>query len=92
MLNIKTYRARSLSAALRLIQLDLGPEATVLSTRQKPDGLLGRLVGSQLVEVTASVVVAMAAMGRASASATPRLALIIRFSPLRGTLGAFHSQ
>ncbi len=55
MLNVKTYRARSLSAALRLIQRELGPEATVLSTRQKPDGLLGRLVGSQIVEVTASV-------------------------------------
>ena len=55
MLNVKTYRARSLSAALRLIQRELGPEATVLSTRRKPDGLLGRLVGSQIVEVTASV-------------------------------------
>ena len=41
-------------AALRLVQQELGPDATVLSTRKKPDGLLGRLVGSRTVEVTAS--------------------------------------
>lgn len=75
MLHVKTYRARSLSAALRLIQQELGPEATVLSTRRRPDGLLGRLVGSQMVEVTASVN-SQAAHGCHAASQNESLAVV----------------
>lgn len=53
-MEIKTFRARSLPAALNLIWRELGPDAKVLSTQQRPQGLFGRLTGSRLVEVTAS--------------------------------------
>lgn len=52
-MDIRTYRARSIQEALRLIRDDLGPDASVLHTREVSGGMLG-LFGSRQIEVTAS--------------------------------------
>lgn len=51
MLDVKTYRARSMQEALALVRRELGPEAAVLHTREVRSGWLRR--GRQ-IEVTAS--------------------------------------
>jgi flagellar biosynthesis protein FlhF len=53
-MDIRTYRARSIQDALRLIREDLGPDAAVLHTREVSAGLLGGLLGGRQIEVTAS--------------------------------------
>ncbi len=52
-MDIRTYRASSLQAALDLVRRELGPDAAVLQTRQIGTGLLG-LLGHKQVEVQAS--------------------------------------
>ena len=52
-MDIKTYRAGSLQEALQVVRQDLGPDASVLHTREVPQGVLRWLRGRQ-VEVTAS--------------------------------------
>ncbi|MEQ8791412.1 MAG: flagellar biosynthesis protein FlhF [Pirellulaceae bacterium] len=49
----KTYRARSMQEALDMVLHDLGPQASVLHTRQLSGGLFGWL-GGRRIEVTAS--------------------------------------
>ncbi len=51
---IKSYRAKTLRDALRLVHQELGPAAAVLQTREVWDGWLGGLLGQRRVEVTAS--------------------------------------
>ncbi len=53
----KTYRAKSMQEALDLIRYELGPNAAVLHTREVRGGLLSRLMGGRLIEVTASATV-----------------------------------
>ncbi len=53
-MNTKTYRVKSMQEALRLIRRDLGPDASVLHTREVSGGLLRWMVGSRQLEVTAS--------------------------------------
>jgi flagellar biosynthesis protein FlhF len=53
-MKIKSYRAKSIHEAMRLVYQDLGPDAAVLYTREVPGGLLKRLLGARQVEVTAS--------------------------------------
>ena len=53
-MNVKTYRAQSMQAALELVRRDLGPQAAVLHTRQVPVGLFPWLTGSRQIEVVAS--------------------------------------
>lgn len=54
-MDIRTYRARSIHEAIELVRRDLGPDASVLHTRELPTGLLGRwLSTSRTIEVTAS--------------------------------------
>ena len=50
----RTYRAKSIQAALDLIRRDLGPEAAVLHTRQLRSRLSWWLPGTQHFEVVAS--------------------------------------
>lgn len=52
-MDVKTYRAGSLQEALQVVRQDLGPDASVLHTREVPQGMLRWLRGRQ-VEVTAS--------------------------------------
>lgn len=52
-MDVKTFRASSLTDALQLVRHTMGPEATVVSTAKKPTGLWGRLTGRHDVEVTA---------------------------------------
>src|SRR4051812_21949581 len=52
-MDVRTYRARSIQEALRLIREDLGPDAAVLHTREVSAGMLG-LFGARQIEVTAS--------------------------------------
>lgn len=52
-MNVKTFQARNLPDALRQVRQEFGPDATVLGTESKPIGLWNRLMGNQLIEVTA---------------------------------------
>jgi flagellar biosynthesis protein FlhF len=52
-MDLRTYRAKSLADALRLVRQELGPDATVLHTRVLGGGLWGWLAGGE-IEVTAS--------------------------------------
>src|SRR5262245_32654418 len=53
-MEVKTYRAKTMQEAIRLIRSELGPEAAVLHTREVPAGLFPWLTGSTELEVTAS--------------------------------------
>lgn len=53
-MEVKTYRAKSLQQALQLVRRDLGPDASVLHTREVSSGLLG-LLGARQIEVMASL-------------------------------------
>jgi flagellar biosynthesis protein FlhF len=52
-MDLRTYRARSLPEALRLVRAELGDDASVLHTREVSSGLL-RWFGRTEIEVTAS--------------------------------------
>jgi flagellar biosynthesis protein FlhF len=53
--DIRTYRAKTVQEALAMVRRDLGPQASVLQTRQvRGGGLLRWLAGDRIVEVTAS--------------------------------------
>jgi flagellar biosynthesis protein FlhF len=52
-MQLHTFKARSLAEALRLVRDELGPDASVLHTREVASPLL-RLLGGHLIEVTAS--------------------------------------
>jgi flagellar biosynthesis protein FlhF len=53
-MDLRTYRARSLQEALRLVREDLGPDASVLHTRDVAAGISRWLGGAKEIEVTAS--------------------------------------
>ena len=55
-MTIKTYRARSIHDALDMVRQELGPDASVLHTREVRSGLLGWL-GAKEVEVAASATI-----------------------------------
>ena len=52
-MQLHTFKARSLSEALRLIRRELGPDASVLHTRELGT-VLSRWLGGHMIEVTAS--------------------------------------
>lgn len=52
---VRSYRAKSLHDALRMVRDDLGPHAAVLDTKEVWDGWFRGLMGKRRVEVTASV-------------------------------------
>src|SRR5690242_14945598 len=52
-MELYTYKARSLAEALHLVRDELGPDASVLYTREIGSPL-ARLLGGRLLEVTAS--------------------------------------
>lgn len=52
-MNLHTYRAKSLAEALRLVRQELGPDASVLHTREV-GSTLSRWLGGRTIEVTAS--------------------------------------
>ena len=56
-MQLYTYRARSLAEALRLVREELGPDASVLHTREVGSAL-GRWLHGRTIEVTASAEVA----------------------------------
>ncbi len=59
-MNIKTYRAKTMQEALSLVRHDLGPEASVLHTREvRSGGLLGWMNRTRQIEVVASASVAV---------------------------------
>jgi flagellar biosynthesis protein FlhF len=72
MLDLRTYRAKSLTEALRLVREDLGPEASVLHTRQVGSPAWRWLVGGEEVEVTASSEVQAPAVLSETSRAFPR--------------------
>jgi flagellar biosynthesis GTPase FlhF len=52
-MQLYTFKARSLAEALRLVRDELGPDASVLHTREVGSPLM-RLLGGRAIEVTAS--------------------------------------
>lgn len=55
-MELKTYRAANMQEALTLVRHDLGPDASVLHTREIKTGrLFGLLPGRRQIEVTASL-------------------------------------
>jgi hypothetical protein len=52
-MQLYTYKARSLAEALQLVRDELGPDASVLHTREVRSPLM-RLLGGRAIEVTAS--------------------------------------
>jgi flagellar biosynthesis protein FlhF len=53
-MELRTYRASSMHAALALVRRELGPDAAVLHTREVRGRWLGLLPGPRQIEVTAS--------------------------------------
>jgi len=54
-MEIRTYHADSVHAALQMVREDLGPDAFVLRTRAvRAGGLFGMFSGRRCMEVTAS--------------------------------------
>ena len=66
-MQLHTYKARSLAEALRLVRDELGPDASVLHTREVGSSLV-RLFGGRMIEVTASA--ELAAPSRLAAAET----------------------
>jgi flagellar biosynthesis protein FlhF len=56
-MDVKTFRARSIQDALKMVRYHLGPDAAVLHTREVRDGKWWWLGGKRQVEVTASATV-----------------------------------
>jgi len=55
-MEIRTYHAESVHAALQMVREELGPDAFVLRTREvRAGGLLGLISGRRCMEVTASL-------------------------------------
>ena len=52
-MHLHTFKARSLAEALRLVRENLGPDASVLQTREV-GGMFTRWLGQSEIEVTAS--------------------------------------
>src|SRR5688572_19383629 len=52
-MELHTFKARSLAEALRLVREELGPDASVLHTRDVASPLV-RMLGGRMIEVTAS--------------------------------------
>jgi len=69
-MDLRTYRARSLQEALRLVREDLGPDASVLHTRDVTAGLARWLGGAKQIEVTASAEVQVPSRLQAPARVT----------------------
>lgn len=53
-MSIKTFRAKSLQEAIALVRRELGPDASLLHTREIGRGLWGRLRTKDRIEVAAS--------------------------------------
>jgi flagellar biosynthesis protein FlhF len=53
-MNVKTFRAKTMRQALEQVRRELGPDASVLQSRELHGGLLGRWVFGRRVEVSAS--------------------------------------
>jgi flagellar biosynthesis protein FlhF len=53
-MHIKTFRAKSMPQALELVRQELGPEATVLHTRELNAGLLARMLRGHAYEIAAT--------------------------------------
>jgi flagellar biosynthesis protein FlhF len=59
-MQIKTFRARTMQQALELVRHELGPDASVLHTRELNGGLVRRMVFGRQYEVAASTTVNVA--------------------------------
>lgn len=53
-MEIKTFRAKTMQQALDLVRREMGPEATVLHTRELNSNLLGRMLRGRQYEIAAS--------------------------------------
>ncbi len=74
-MDVKTYRARNIQEALSTVRRELGPDASVLHTREVQGGWLRRMIVGREIEVTASADVelpsSLPAMATSSGAPTP---------------------
>lgn len=70
-MEVKTFRAKTMQAALAMVRQELGPDAALLHTRQVPSGILPWLTGSRAIEVVASTEVKVPRRMPESNSALP---------------------
>ncbi|HUE72502.1 MAG TPA: flagellar biosynthesis protein FlhF [Pirellulaceae bacterium] len=89
-MDLRTYRAKSLAEALRLVREDLGPEASVLHTRQVGSAAWRWLIGGEEIEVTASSEVQAPAILKNTSRGSPRADLLDFRAQFRRHL--FHQQ
>lgn len=74
-MQIKTFRAKTMQAALNLVRNELGPEATVLHTRELNTGIVSRLLKGQAFEIAASAEVVAPPPVSATLAVSPAPAL-----------------
>jgi flagellar biosynthesis protein FlhF len=70
-MEIKTFRAKTMQQALNLVRQELGPEATVLHTRELNSGLLSRMLLGRQYEIAASQEVRVPARVATAPAAAP---------------------
>ena len=70
-MEIKTFRAKSMQQALDLVRREMGPEATVLHTRELNANLLGRMFLGRQYEIAASNEVRVPARFAQAAAVAP---------------------
>jgi len=74
-MKIQTFKAKSMQQAIDMVRHELGPEATVLHTRELHAGLLGRLFFGKEYEIAASC----------EANVPSRLTPAVSFEPIHAT-------
>lgn len=80
-MEIKTFRAKTMQAALNLVRKELGPEATVLHTRELNTGIVSRLLKGQAFEIAASAEIAVPSQATTSAVASPAPEPVLTATP-----------
>ena len=70
-MEIKTFRAKTMQAALNLVREELGPEATVLHTRELNTGIVSRMLKGQAFEIAASAELAVSSQASAAMEVSP---------------------
>lgn len=74
-MHLQTFRARTIQEALRLVREELGPDASVLHTREIASPM-GRWLGGRLIEVTASADVEAESRFEHDATESPESSII----------------
>ena len=91
-MDIRTFRAKTMPAALDMISRELGPAATVLHTRELRSGLMGRLLFGRQYEVAAAATTRDAKSSPHRTSAETTLRRKPQSDQQRSTLARLHAE